>query len=74
LISNGKGEALMLVLSRFVGQSIIIGDNIKIKIFKNIFGQIHISIEAPRDIAVHSEEVYNRIEELYDRMQEESQT
>jgi carbon storage regulator CsrA len=44
------------------------------KILQNIFGQIHIGIEAPRDIAVHREEVYNRIEELYDRMQEESQT
>jgi carbon storage regulator len=62
-ISNGKGEALMLILSRDIKESIIIGDDIKITILENNHGQIKIGIEAPREIAVHREEVYNRIQE-----------
>lgn len=52
----------MLVLERHVGESIIIADDIKITICKNNGGQIDIGIEAPREIAVHREEVYNRIQ------------
>ena len=51
----------MLVLSRCEGQSIIINDNIKVKITKIEGGKISVGIEAPKHITVHREEVYKEI-------------
>lgn len=51
----------MLVLSRNVGDSIRIGDDIKITILEND-GQVRAGIDAPRDVKVHREEVYQRIQ------------
>lgn len=53
----------MLVLTRHVDQSIIItkgGDIIKFKILDIIGSQIRIGIDAPRDISVDREEIYER--------------
>jgi len=51
----------MLILTRNAGESIIIGDNIKIKILNVNAGQVSIGIEAPRAVSVHREEIYQRI-------------
>jgi carbon storage regulator len=51
----------MLVLSRNVGDSIRIGDDIKITILEND-GQVRVGIDAPREVKVHREEVYQRIQ------------
>jgi carbon storage regulator len=51
----------MLVLTRKLDESIIIGDNIIIQILDSRAGQIRIGITAPRDISVHRHEVYERI-------------
>lgn len=54
----------MLDLTRFQGQKIRIGDDIVI-IIRNVNpknGKVHVSIEAPRDVIVHREEVYRRIQ------------
>ena len=51
----------MLILTRKIGQSLIIGDDIKITILADNYGQIKIGIDAPRDVTVHREEVYERI-------------
>lgn len=54
----------MLILSRNIGQSLIIGDDIKITILGTERGnQFQIGIEAPREIPVHREEVYERIQD-----------
>ena len=53
----------MLVLTRREDQSIMIDDDIKITILKINYGQVKIGVEAPREIAVHREEVYKRIQE-----------
>ena len=53
----------MLVLSRNKDESIIINDNIKIKIIDVRGGQVRIGIEAPKDISIHREEIFNRIVE-----------
>jgi carbon storage regulator len=53
----------MLILTRKLGESITIGDDIKIT-FLDIKGkQIRIGIEAPPNIAVHREEIYTLIKE-----------
>jgi carbon storage regulator len=53
----------MLVLSRKVGQSIQIGDNVKILItdLDSSKGLVKIGIEAPENITIHREEVYRKI-------------
>jgi carbon storage regulator len=51
----------MLVLTRKVGESINIGDNIKITIINIDSGQVRLGIEAPKNVIVHREEIYNKI-------------
>ena len=53
----------MLILRRYYGESIIIGENIKITHLGIENGQIRIGIEAPPDIPVHREEIYFRLME-----------
>lgn len=53
----------MLILTRRLGESIQIGDDIRIT-FLDIKGkQIRMGIEAPKDVMVHREEVYRMIQE-----------
>lgn len=52
----------MLVLSRQRDESIIIGDNIKITIVDIRGDKIRIGIEAPLEVAVHRQEVYDAIQ------------
>jgi carbon storage regulator len=51
----------MLVLSRKVTESIVIGDNVKIYIVDIRGDQVRIGIEAPKDVAVHRNEIYEKI-------------
>lgn len=51
----------MLVLNRKPGESIILGDNIEIKILEVQDGKIKIGIEAPREINILRKEVYDEI-------------
>ncbi|MBN2688600.1 MAG: carbon storage regulator CsrA [Deltaproteobacteria bacterium] len=53
----------MLILTRKLGESIRIGDSIRITVSDVKGKQIRIGIEAPDDIAVHREEVYTIIQE-----------
>jgi len=52
----------MLVLTRNVGESIIIGDLITIVILGVKGGQVRIGVEAPKEIQVHREEIYEKIQ------------
>lgn len=51
----------MLLLMRRVGQSIIIDDDITITITQISAGQAMVGIDAPKEMSVHREEVYDRI-------------
>ena len=52
----------MLILTRVVGEKIKIGDDISLTVLGVQGNQVRIGIEAPRDVSVHREEIYNRIE------------
>ncbi|MHC4520587.1 MAG: carbon storage regulator CsrA [Planctomycetota bacterium] len=52
----------MLVLSRATEQTIMIGDNIEVKVVDIRGGKVKLGITAPRSVPVHRREVYNRIE------------
>lgn len=51
----------MLILTRKVGENLLIGDNISIKILSSRGNQVKLGIEAPKEISVHREEIYQRI-------------
>lgn len=51
----------MLVMTRRIGEAIMIGDDIEIRILGIQNNQVRIGVEAPKSVAVHREEVYNRI-------------
>lgn len=52
----------MLILSRKVGEAIIIGDNVSITVLSCIGRTIRLGIEAPKEISVHREEIYNKLQ------------
>lgn len=51
----------MLVLSRRIGESINIGDDVTVTILDVRDNQVRVGIAAPRDVPVHREEVFYRI-------------
>ena len=51
----------MLVLERKSDESVMIGDNIRIKILKVQGNSVRIGIEAPREVLVYREEIYEQI-------------
>ena len=59
---NRRGED-MLALTRKKNESIIIGDNIEIKILDITGDKVRIGIEAPMDISIHRYEIYLQIQE-----------
>ena len=67
-------EIRMLILSRRPGESLIIGDNITINVLGIQGNQVRLGIEAPRDVTVHREEIYARIQAEKDQPDSESES
>ena len=54
----------MLILTRKVGEAIIIGDDIEVVVLGiNEYGQAKLGINAPRSVSVHREEIHKKIKE-----------
>ncbi len=51
----------MLVLTRRAGQSIVIGNDVVVTVVDVRNGQVRIGVDAPRDIQVHRDEIYEQI-------------
>lgn len=51
----------MLVLARKVGEAVAIGDRITVRVLEVKNGQVKLGVEAPDEVAVHREEIYQRI-------------
>ncbi|HBO13168.1 MAG TPA: carbon storage regulator [Halieaceae bacterium] len=51
----------MLILTRKVNESLIVGDDITITVLGVKGNQVRLGVTAPRDVAVHREEIYQRI-------------
>ena len=51
----------MLILTRRVGETLMIGDDISVTVLGVKGGQVRVGVNAPRDVIVHREEIYERI-------------
>ena len=51
----------MLILTRRVGESVVIGDDIGVTILGVKGNQVRIGVTAPKDVTVHRQEIYERI-------------
>ena len=60
--SRQKWSYNMLILTRKVGESLKIGDDVSVIVLGVKGNQVRIGVDAPRSVSVHREEIYNRIQ------------
>ena len=53
----------MLILTRRIGETLMIGDEITVTVLGVKGNQVRLGVGAPKDVAVHREEIYKKIEE-----------
>ena len=51
----------MLILTRRVGETVMIGNNVAVTVLGVKGNQVRVGVNAPKEIAVHREEIYERI-------------
>lgn len=54
----------MLILTRKIGESLLIGDDVEITVLSIRGSQVKLGVKAPKEISVHRKEIYQRIKAL----------
>jgi carbon storage regulator len=57
----------MLILTRRVGETVMIGNEVTVTVLGVKGNQVRIGVNAPKDVAVHREEIYERIKREEDQ-------
>jgi carbon storage regulator len=57
----------MLILTRRIGETVIIGENIKVTVLRVQGSQVRVGIDAPKDVTVLREEIYEHGKAVNDR-------
>jgi carbon storage regulator len=52
----------MLILTRKLGESIIVGGDVKVTVLSRVGNRVSIGVEAPDDVSVHREEIQERLD------------
>mgnify|MGYP003345709118 CR=1 FL=1 len=52
----------MLILTRRVGETLVIGDDVNVTVLGVRGNQVRLGVNAPKEVAVHREEIYQRIQ------------
>ena len=52
----------MLILTRRVGESLMVGDEVTVTVLGVKGNQVRIGVNAPKDVSVHRQEIYERIQ------------
>lgn len=60
----------MLILTRKIGESLMIGDNVAVTVLGVKGTQVRIGVSAPREIAVHREEIYKKLKTEKEKIDE----
>ena len=53
----------MLILTRRLGEALMVGNEIKVTVLGAKGNQVQIGVDAPKDVVVHREEVYDRLQQ-----------
>lgn len=61
----------MLILTRRIGETLMVGDNVSITVLGVKGNQVRIGVNAPKEVSVHREEIYQRIQREKGQKEEE---
>ena len=63
-------EVAMLILTRKTGESLLVGDDVEITVLSVRGSQVKLGVNAPKDIAVHRQEIYQKIKDTESQQSE----